>query len=102
MPPPGGIHARSPFGGFKKPEELRDFEKSAHKNHLDRKLHGKGDLVQGDFVKRLKDSAPYNSGFLKNPDAMRGRQWTKPDDPDNQRPLNGGEKALEDTRKQFD
>ena len=79
---------------FKKPDELRELEKSAHKNYLDRKLHGKGDLDQGDFLKRLKEGAPYNSGFLTNPDAMRGRKWTKPDDPDNQRPLNSKERNL--------
>ena len=102
VPLPGGIHGGPPRGGFKKPDEIKDFQKLAHKNHVDRKLHGKGDLGQGEYAKRLKESAPYNSGFLANPDAMRGRQWTKPEDPDNQRPLNNKEYALEETRKQFD
>lgn len=46
-------------------------------------MNGKGDLENDEYGKRLRDSNMYNSGFIKNPDAMRGRQWTKPEDPDN-------------------
>ena len=36
-------------------------------------MHGKGDLDAGDLEKRLRESDRYNSGFIKPPDAMRGR-----------------------------